>query len=54
MGLLLLRLVSEACQTFTSAWVFMNTTGWLLQAATMLKITTQMITYKGHGFNCIL
>ena len=59
MGLLLLRLVSEACQMSTSAQVSIDATGWLVQATTLslLEITTQLvddINYVGHGFSYVL
>ena len=53
MGLLLLigRLVSEACLTFMSAWV---ATGWLVQATTLLEITTRLVDDIGHVFSYVL
>ena len=53
-GLLLLRLVSEAYQTSTSAQVFIEPHWCLVQATTMLEITTQLVDDIGHGFSYIL
>ena len=52
-ALLFLRLVSEACQTSMSAWA-LDATGWLVQAAILLKIFTWLIDDIAHGFSCIL
>ena len=58
-GLIFLRLVSEACQMSTSAWVSIKCHWWAftLQAVTLLEITTQLVddSYRlGHGFSYIL
>ena len=43
MGLLLPSLVSEACQMSISAWYPLNAIGWLVEAATLLEITTKLV-----------
>ena len=52
MGLLLLRLVSEACQRRSQVLrcPLMNATGWLVQSVTLLEITTQPVDDIEHGF----
>ena len=32
----------------------LNATGWLVQATTLLEITTQLVDDIGHGFSYIL
>ena len=51
MRLLLLRLVSEACQMSTSVQVAI---GWLVQATTLLENTTRLVDDIGHGFSYVL
>ena len=49
------RLVSEACQSLqVPVGCPLNATGWLLPAATLLEITTSLISDIGHGFSFIL
>ena len=35
--------VSETCQTFMNAQMFINASHWLVQAATLLEITTPLV-----------
>ena len=53
-GLLLLRIVSEACQTSTSAWCPLNGIGWLEQTAALLEITIRLADNISQGFNYYL
>ena len=49
MGLLLLRFVRRP----RVLGYLLNATGWLVQAATMLEITTRLVSHIGHGFSLL-
>ena len=52
MGLLLLRIVSEALRQRVLR-CSLNATGWLIQAATLMEITTQLVNDIEHGYSYI-